>query len=175
MCDIQCLRYLLGGIQCWRYLSGGIESWRYSFGGIENWRYFLAVSRVGGTFWAEEAVKPKYGGIFSAVMQYGGGSVLAVGGFSFFGGNTLFGGRRYYQNMAVSRHIAGTTHQSGNFTAGKIPTTTHPENKATYSYHYCSIISQKTWRPRQGPKWRTKRRGGTLVAQSLFLAAGNSC
>ena len=43
--------------------------------------------RVGGTFLAE-AVKPKYGGIFSAVMQYGG-NVLAVGGFSFFGGNNL--------------------------------------------------------------------------------------
>ena len=27
--------------------------------------------------------KPKYGGIFSAVMQYGG-NVLAVSGFSFF-------------------------------------------------------------------------------------------
>ena len=66
---------------------GGIESWRYPFGGIESRRYVLAVSRVGGTFLAE-AVQPKYGGIFSAVMQYGG-SVLAVGGFSFFGGNTL--------------------------------------------------------------------------------------
>ena len=66
---------------------GGIESWRYSFGGIESWRYFLAVSRVGGTFLAE-AVKPKYGGIFTAVMQYGG-NVLAVGDFSFFTGNTL--------------------------------------------------------------------------------------
>ena len=61
----------------------------------------LAVLRVGGTFWgylelvvggtflAEEAVKPNYGGVFSAVMQYGGGYVLAVGGFSLFGGNTL--------------------------------------------------------------------------------------
>ena len=47
----------------------------------------MAVSRVGGGVLAE-AVKPKYGGIFSAVMQYGG-NVLAVGGFSFFGGNTL--------------------------------------------------------------------------------------
>ena len=47
----------------------------------------LAVSRVGGTFLAQ-AVKPKYAGIFSAVLQYGG-TVLAVGGFSFFGGNTL--------------------------------------------------------------------------------------
>ena len=84
---IQYRRYLLGGIQCWRYLLGGIESWRYSFGGIESWRYFSAVSRVGGTFLAE-AVKPKYGGIFLAVTQYGG-NVLAVGGFSFFGGNTL--------------------------------------------------------------------------------------
>ena len=34
--------------------------------------------------------KPKYGGIFSAVMQYGG-KFLAVGVFSFFGGND-FGG-----------------------------------------------------------------------------------
>ena len=38
----------------WRYPVwipfGGIESWRYSFGGTESWRYFLAVSRVGGTF-----------------------------------------------------------------------------------------------------------------------------
>ena len=46
----------------------------------------MAVSRV-GTFLAE-AVKPKYGGIFSAVRQYGG-NVLAVGDFSFFGGNTV--------------------------------------------------------------------------------------
>ena len=37
-----------------------------------------------------EAVKPKYGGIFSAVLQYGG-NFVAVGGFSFFGGND-FGG-----------------------------------------------------------------------------------
>ena len=56
-------------------------------GGIESWRYFLAVSRIGGNFLAE-AVKPKYGRIFSAVMLYGG-NVLAVGGLSFFGGNTL--------------------------------------------------------------------------------------
>ena len=66
---------------------GGIESWRYSVGGIECWRYFLAVSRVGGTFLGE-AVKPKYSGVFSAVMQCGG-SVLAVGDFSFCGANTL--------------------------------------------------------------------------------------
>ena len=33
-----------------------------------------------------EAVKPKYGGIFSTVMHYGG-NILAVSGFSFFGGN----------------------------------------------------------------------------------------
>ena len=73
--DIQCRRYLLGGIQCWRYILGGIESWRY----------FLAVSRVGVIFFVE-AVKPKYGGIFSAVMQYGG-IFLAVCGCSYFGGN----------------------------------------------------------------------------------------
>ena len=42
-----------------------------SFGGIGSRRYFLTVSRVGGIFFAE-ALKPKYGGIFSAVMQYGG-------------------------------------------------------------------------------------------------------
>ena len=47
----------------------------------------MAVSRVVGAFLAE-AVKLKYGGIFSAVTQYGG-DVLAVSGFSFFGGNTL--------------------------------------------------------------------------------------
>ena len=41
---------------------------------------FLAVTTLA------EAVKPKYGDIFSAVMQYGG-NFLAVGGFSFFGGN----------------------------------------------------------------------------------------
>ena len=51
---------------------GGIERWRYSFGGIESW-YFLVVSRVGGIF-LTEAVKPKYGGIFSAVTRYGGKS-----------------------------------------------------------------------------------------------------
>ena len=61
--------------------------------------------------------KPKYVGIFSSVMQYGG-NVLALGGFSFFGGND-FGGRRYYENMAVNRHIAGTAHQGGNLTAEK--------------------------------------------------------
>ena len=111
----------MGGIQCWRYLLGGIESWRYSFGSIKRWRYFLVVPRVGRIF-LTEAVKPKYIDIFSAVMQYGG-NVLAVGGFLFFGGND-FGGRRYYQNMAVNRHITGTAHQGGNFMAGKIPTTT---------------------------------------------------
>ena len=66
----------------------------------------MAVSRVEGIFSAK-AVKPKYGGIFSAVMQYGG-SVLAVGGFSFSGGNE-FGDRRYYRNMAVNRHKIPTT------------------------------------------------------------------
>ena len=45
------------------------------------------VSRVGVNLLAE-AVKPIYGGIFSAVTQYGG-NVLAVDGFSFFGGKTL--------------------------------------------------------------------------------------
>ena len=88
---------------------------------FESWRFFSAESRVGGTFLAE-AVKPKCGGVVSAVMQYGG-TVLVVGGLSFFGGND-FGGRWYYQNMAVNRHITGTAHQGVNFTAGKIPTTT---------------------------------------------------
>ena len=46
---------------------------------------FLAVT----TF--AEAVKPKYGGILSAVKQYGG-NFLAVGGFSFFAGNDFVGG-----------------------------------------------------------------------------------
>ena len=54
----------------------------------------MAVFRVGGIFLAE-AAEPKYGGIFSAVMHYGG-NVLAVGGFSFCLDND-FGGRRYYQ------------------------------------------------------------------------------
>ena len=66
---------------------GGIESWLYLLGGIESWWYFLAVPRVGGIFWAE-AVKPKYGGIISVVMQYGS-NVLAVGVFSFFGGKEI--------------------------------------------------------------------------------------
>ena len=72
---------------------------------------FLAVTTLA------EAVKPKYVGIFSAVVQYGG-NVWAVGGSSFFGGND-FDGRRYYQNMAVNRHITGTAHEGGNFTAEK--------------------------------------------------------
>ena len=67
--------------------SVGGTFWAVSrVGGIESWRCFLAVSRV-VTFFAE-AVKPKYGGIFSAVMHYGGNG-LAVGGFSLLGGNTL--------------------------------------------------------------------------------------
>ena len=59
---------------------------------------FLAVggfSFFGGNDFGESG-KPKYGGVFSAVMQYGGnflavmqygGKFLAVSGFSFFGGN----------------------------------------------------------------------------------------
>ena len=103
----------------------------------------MAVSRVGGGVLAE-AVKPKYGGIFSAVMQYGG-NVLAVGGFSFFGGND-FGCWRYYQNTAVNRRITGTAPQGGNFAAGKIPTTTLQKNciplclLATFGSDYCSIF-----------------------------------
>ena len=55
-----------------------------------------------------EALKPKYGGIFSAVMQYGG-NFLAVGDFSFFGGND-FGGigktkiwRHFFGGNAIRR------------------------------------------------------------------------
>ena len=35
-----------------------------------------------------EAVKPRYGGIFSSILQYGGND-SAVGDLSFFGGKTL--------------------------------------------------------------------------------------
>ena len=52
--------------------------------------------------------KPKYGGIFSAVMQYGG-LFLAVGGFSFFGGNDL-GGRgkpKYIGIFSAVRQYGG--------------------------------------------------------------------
>ena len=45
------------------------------FGGIQSCLYFMA-----------EAVKPKYGGIFPMVMQYGG-NVLAVARFSFVVGH----------------------------------------------------------------------------------------
>ena len=66
-------------------------------------------------------------------MQYGG-NVLAVGGFSFFGGKD-FGGRRYYQTMTVNRHITGTAHQGGSFTAGKILTTTLENCKLSPIYN----------------------------------------
>ena len=81
----------------------------------------LALSRVDGIFLAE-AIKPKYGGIFSALMQYGG-IFLAVGGFSFLCGNDFGGGGRT-KNMGVNRHITGTAYQDGNFTTGKLPKTT---------------------------------------------------
>ena len=70
----------------------------------------MAVSRLG--IFLAESVKPEYGGIFSAVVQYGG-NALVLGGFPFFGGND-FGGRRYYQIMAVNCYITGTAHQGGN-------------------------------------------------------------
>ena len=41
----------------------------------------------------------------------------------FFGGNDIGGGGNT-KNMAVNRHITGTAHQGGNFTAGTIPRTT---------------------------------------------------
>ena len=46
---------------------------------------------------------------------------LAVGGISVYGGNR-FGGERQLRNVAVNRGIAGTAHESGNFTAGILPT-----------------------------------------------------
>ena len=64
-----------------------------------NFRRFAVFSFLAVTTLAE-AVKPKYGDIFSAVMQYRD-KVLAVGGFSCCGGND-FGGSgktkiwRYY-------------------------------------------------------------------------------
>ena len=49
-----------------------------------------------------EAVKPKHGGIFSAVMPYGG-NFSAVRGFSFFGGNDFGGGgkTKYGDNFST--------------------------------------------------------------------------
>ena len=55
-------------------------------------------------------------------MQYGG-NFLAVGGFSFFGDNDFDGGGNT-KNLTLNRHITGTAHQGGNFTAGKLPRTT---------------------------------------------------
>ena len=63
-----------------------------------------------------EAVKPKYGGNFSAVMPYRG-NVSAVGGFSFFGGNDFGGGGKTI---------------SGNITAGKLPTIDEEKSKALH-------------------------------------------
>ena len=105
-------RYPVSAVPFGRYLLGGIESWRYSFDGIVSW-HFLAVSSVGGIF-LTEAVKPKCGGVFSAVMQYGGNVLVVRRRFSFFGCND-FGGRRYNQNMAVNRHITWTAYQGGSW------------------------------------------------------------
>ena len=63
----------------WRYFFGGNAIRRQIFG-PRRFRHFLAVTTLA------EAEIPKYGGIFSAVMQYGG-NFFAVRGFSFFGGN----------------------------------------------------------------------------------------
>ena len=148
----------MGGIRCTRYLFAGTfsaissvggtfsavssvggtfwaaSSWRYSFGDIESWRYFSAVSRVGGTFFTE-AVKPKYG-FFSVVMQYDG-NVLAVGGSLFLAGNaSAVGGiTKIWRN----RHITGTAHQGGNFTAGKIPTTTLQTIERECTQIFCQV------------------------------------
>ena len=62
-------------------------------------------------------------------MQYGG-DVLAVGDI--------------YQNMAVNRHITGTAHQGGNFTAGKIPTTTLKKTKVTITCLKRNTVDIKT-------------------------------
>ena len=117
----------------WAVSSVGGTVWAVSIVGT-----FWAVSSVGGILLAvsrlgiflAESVKPEYGGIFSAVVQYGG-NALVVGGFPFFGGND-FGGRRYYQIMAVNCYITGTAHQGGNFTAGKIPTITLKNTSACH-------------------------------------------
>ena len=68
---------------------------------------FLAVTTLA------EAVKPKYGGIFSAVMQYKGHCLAAVGGISVFGGND-FGGsgktkiwRYFFGGNAIQRSFFG--------------------------------------------------------------------
>ena len=90
-----------------RYPVSVVPFGRYRELAVLFWRYRELTALFGGIFLAG-AVKPEYGGIFSAVMQYGG-NLVAVGGFSFFGGND-FGGRRYYQNMAVNRDITGTAH-----------------------------------------------------------------
>ena len=65
----------------WAVSRVGGTFWAVSRVGGTLLAVFLAVFRVGGTFLAE-AVKPKHGGIFSAVMQYGG-NVSALGGFRF--------------------------------------------------------------------------------------------
>ena len=48
------------------------------------------------------SVKAKYGGIFSAVMQYGG-NFLVVGGFPFFGGNDFGGSSKQKCGCIVRR------------------------------------------------------------------------
>ena len=81
-------RYVLDGIQCTWHLFGGTFSaissivpfGRYPVLAVPFGRYRELVELRVVTFLAE-AVKPKYGGIVSAVMQHGG-NVLAVGGIT---------------------------------------------------------------------------------------------
>ena len=81
-------RYFFGGIQCTWHLFGGTFSaissivpfGRYPVLAVPFGRYRELVELRVVTFLAE-AVKPKYGGIVSAVMQHGG-NVLAVGGIT---------------------------------------------------------------------------------------------
>ena len=73
-CEIT--RVVLGNAFLGGHRRGGIATWRQFFGG----RRFC---HFGGVTTMAEAVKPKYGGICSAVMQYGG-NFLVVGGFIIF-------------------------------------------------------------------------------------------
>ena len=73
-------RYPVYAVLSRRYPASGVPFGRYPVLAVPFGRYReLVVLRV-VTFLAE-AVKPKYGGIVSAVMQHGG-NVLAVGGIT---------------------------------------------------------------------------------------------
>ena len=105
-------RYPVSAVPFWRCLVLAVPFGRYRSLAVLFWRYFFGGSG-----------KTKIWRYFSALIQYGR-NVLARGGFSFFGGNTL-AVEGITKIPAVNRHnIAGTATQGGNFTAGKIPTTT---------------------------------------------------